>query len=56
MDYSKEQDDVRRGILEYLDLLEKHGGKDAYQSIKYSIPTYENIKPKGRQNLFFSRK
>jgi len=56
MGYSNENDDIRRSILEYLDLLEEHGGNDAYQSIKYHIPTYENIKPKGRQSLFLLRK
>ena len=29
-------------IMETLELLEKHGGEDAFINIKYMIPTYES--------------
>lgn len=29
-------------IQETLEILEKHGGEDAYINIKYMIPTYES--------------
>ena len=29
-------------IQETLELMEKHGGEDAYINIKYMVPTYES--------------
>ena len=35
-------EDLGELILETLELLEKHGGEDAFINIKYMIPTYES--------------
>ena len=43
IDYSqKNQDNVGELITETLELMEKHGGEDAYINIKYMVPTYES--------------
>ncbi|KAK1929852.1 Parkin coregulated protein [Phytophthora citrophthora] len=43
IDYAqRRQENVGDLILETLNILEKHGGPDAYVNIKYMIPTYES--------------
>ena len=43
IDYSlKNQDIIGELITETLELMEKHGGEDAYINIKYMVPTYES--------------
>ena len=43
IDYSqKNNDNVGDAIQETLELMEKHGGEDAYINIKYMVPTYES--------------
>ena len=43
IDYSqKNQDNIGELITETLELMEKHGGEDAYINIKYMVPTYES--------------
>jgi len=43
MDYSQKNcDNVGDLIQETLELMEKHGGEDAYINIKYMVPTYES--------------
>ena len=38
----RKAEDLGELILETLELLEKHGGEDAFINIKYMIPTYES--------------
>lgn len=46
IDYGqKNNDDLGQLISETLELLEQHGGEDAYINIKYMVPTYESICP-----------
>ena len=43
IDYSqKNNDNVGDLIQETLELMERHGGEDAYINIKYMVPTYES--------------
>jgi hypothetical protein len=43
MDYGqRKQDNLGDLILETLEILEMHGGDDAYINIRYMIPTYES--------------
>ena len=43
IDYSqKNADNIGDLIQETLELMEKHGGEDAYINIKYMVPTYES--------------
>lgn len=43
MDFGqRKRDDVGDLVNETLQLLEMHGGEDAYINIKYMIPTYES--------------
>ena len=43
IDYSqRKQQNLSDLIQETLEVLEKHGGEDAYINIKYMIPTYES--------------
>lgn len=45
IDYSQHsQNDINRIVNETLNILEIHGGQDAYINIKYIIPTYESCK------------
>ena len=43
IDYGqKNNDDLGQLISETLNILEKHGGEDAFINIKYMVPTYES--------------
>ena len=43
IDYAqKNGDNVGDMIQETLELMERHGGEDAYINIKYMVPTYES--------------
>jgi hypothetical protein len=43
MDFSqKKNENLGELIRETLEILERHGGEDAYINIKYMIPTYES--------------
>lgn len=43
IDYSqRHNNDVGENVRKTLELLEEHGGSDAYKSIKFSIPLYES--------------
>lgn len=43
IDYGqRKQENLAELIQETLEVLEKHGGEDAYINIKYMIPTYES--------------
>ena len=43
IDYSqKNKDNVGDLVQQTLELMEKHGGEDAYINIKYMVPTYES--------------
>lgn len=43
IDYAqKNADNIGELIQETLELMERHGGEDAYINIKYMVPTYES--------------
>ena len=43
IDYSqRHNNDIGENVRKTLELLEEHGGPDAYRSIKFSIPLYES--------------
>jgi hypothetical protein len=43
MDFSQQKNEnLGELIRETLEILERHGGEDAYINIKYMIPTYES--------------
>ena len=43
IDYGqRKNENLSELIQETLEILEKHGGEDAYINIKYMIPTYES--------------
>lgn len=43
IDYAqRKNENLSELIQETLEILEKHGGEDAYINIKYMIPTYES--------------
>lgn len=43
IDYSQRKNENLADLIqETLEVLEKHGGEDAYINIKYMIPTYES--------------
>lgn len=43
IDYSQRKNENLSDLIqETLEILEKHGGEDAYINIKYMIPTYES--------------
>ena len=43
IDYAqKNNDNIGDMVQETLELMERHGGEDAYINIKYMVPTYES--------------